>query len=402
MSPPADPASPVAPADATAAGFLAALHPGSTTLSPARDLVVGYDLEGRPLHWFDGGTTYKRSLASELFGRRTVGGARERWRVPAAAAAQRFEQALAVARAAEERLPELRVRGDAAALEARLARILAWTPQRLAEERQRFAAVYRPVSILPPDQYHSVVLQASFGCSWNRCTFCTFYQGRPFALRPVEEFERHVEAVQRFLGAAAAGRAGVFLADGNALVLSNARLRPLLAAATRAFPGRPVAGFVDVFGGERKPARDWAELRELGLARVAIGVETGHDPLLAHLNKPGSAAEAAAFVRLLKGAGLAVSLIFMVGVGGERFAAAHERDSLALLERLELGADDIVYLSPFVTQPGSAYAVRARLDGTAALAGAALEEQYQRLAAGARRLAPAARTALYHLDEFVY
>src|SRR5690606_41232280 len=47
VSPPADPASPVAPADATAAGFLAALHPGSTTLSPARDLVVGYDLEGR-------------------------------------------------------------------------------------------------------------------------------------------------------------------------------------------------------------------------------------------------------------------------------------------------------------------------------------------------------------------
>ena len=69
-----------------------------------------------------------------------------------------------------------------AALDA-LARITAWSPSRLAEDAARFRQIYKPVSILPPDQYLSIVLQATEGCSYNRCTFCTFYRDRPFRIK---------------------------------------------------------------------------------------------------------------------------------------------------------------------------------------------------------------------------
>ena len=379
-----------------------ALQPGATVLSPVRDEVLSLDLEGRPRTYFVRGRTYKRSLASELFGRRTVAGVRRRWRVPEAESDALFARAAEVVAAALKEAAMAQPAARRPELVARLERALAWTPDRLRGEAERFRAAYAPISILPPDQYGAAVLQASFGCSWNRCTFCSFYQDRTFEVRPATAFEAHVAAVRDLLGRDADTRRGVFLADGNALVLANARLRPIFAAARAAFPGQPFAGFVDVFSGDRKPASDWRELRALGLARVAIGVETGHDPLLAYLNKPGTADQAATFVTELKAAGLAVQVILMAGVGGRRFAAGHLRDSARLLARLPLDARDVVYLSPFVVQPGSAYADRAAAEGLRPLSPADLAAQLADLRGAARASAPAARVALYPIDEFVY
>ncbi len=384
-----------------AAGWHVAVQSGATVLSPTRDEVVGYDLEGRVRTWFVGGTVYKRSLASDVVARRTDGGVRRRWRVSKGDADALFARAAALAREAR-RTPGLVTDDVAAELTRRLEEAQAWTPERLHGERDRFAAAYAPISILPPDQYGAVVLQATFGCSWNRCTFCSFYQDRPFTVRPPSAFAEHVTAVAQLLGRAADDRRSLFLADGNALVLANARLRPLFETARAAFPQRPFAGFVDTFGGERKGVDAWRELRSLGLERVAIGVETGHDPLLAYLNKPGSAEGAAAFVAELKAAGLRVAVILMVGVGGRRFASAHVRDTDALLRRWALGAGDIVYLSPFVNQPGSAYAAQAAADGLEDLDGAARAAQFAALRTAARRAAPMAKVALYAIDEFVY
>lgn len=378
-----------------------AVQPGATVLSPRRDVVLSLDLEGRPRSWFVAGETFKRSLASDVYGRRTVDGVRRRWRVPPAEAAAAFARAAGWVAAATADLDRIDV-PDRAELADRLARARAWTADRLAAERERFLAAYAPISILPPDQYGAVVLQATFGCSWNRCTFCSFYQDRPFQVRPAEAFAAHLAAVRDLLGRDAAARRGVFLADGNALVLANARLRPVFEAARDAFPGRPFAGFVDVFGGERKSPDDWRELRALGLERVAIGVETGHDPLLAYLNKPGGSDEAAAFAATLKAAGLALQVILMAGVGGRRFADAHVRDSARLLARLPLGPGDVVYLSPFVVQPGSAYAARAADEGLTPLTPAEREAQVAALRAAARSAVPTARVALYPIDEFVY
>lgn len=389
-------------------GWLVAVHEAALTLSPARDVVVAYDLEGRPASIFAQGATFKRSLASVLYGRRSEGGTRRRWRVEAPRARALLELALHVAADARSALRSgtlLRQPDTAAgngALGDRLERIAGWTAEGLLAERRRFAEAYAPISILPPDQYGAVVLQATFGCSWNRCTYCTFYQDRPFQVRPLARFDAHLSAVQRLLGRAVAARRSVFLADGNALVLSNERLRPVFAAAREAFPARPLAGFVDVFSGERKPPAAWRELRAAGLERVAIGVETGHDPLLAYLNKPGSADEASAFVRLLKEAGLAVSVILMAGVGGRRYATGHVRDSASLLARLPLDERDLVYLSPFVRHGDSAYARRAEADGLEDLSERERHEQEVALRQAARTAVPAARVARYHIDEFVY
>lgn len=362
--------------------------PGAITLSRGDEATWAFDLEGRPITWWRAGITYKRSLASRVHVRERGPGGKRRGVLDEASSRRAFETLLA--EVSESPFVE------------RTAIVARWTPERLLAERERFEAVYRPITILPPDQYASLVVQAAFGCSWNRCTFCSFYQDRPFAVRPAEEFAAHLEAVAGFLGRAAEGRRSIFLADGNALVLANERLGPIFEAARRTFPGRPLAGFVDVFGGERKAVSSWAELSSWGLARVHVGLETGHGPLLRFLNKPGSADEAFAFVRDLKEAGLAVAVIFMVGAGGERHAESHLEASASLCARLPLGRGDIVYLSPFVEHPGSEYARRAAAEGIVPLGPEAIEAQRTALERRVRAALPEATVARYDIREFVY
>lgn len=367
----------------------------STTLSPNRQEVYSFDLEGRPLSWFVRGRVYKRSLGSQVFGRETVAGERRRWTLGEDEAAEQFG-------AVRERLARLETLDIDETLRHRLRDILRWTPERLVGERARFAAVYQPISILPPDQYQAVVLQATYGCSWNRCTFCNFYQDRPFSVKDSAAFGEHVRGVKDFLGRGAALRRSIFLADGNALVLSNGRLEPLITLATRSFPGRDLYGFVDVFSGERKPLRDWQQLAAWGLKRVYIGLETGHDALLAWLNKPGSAVEAYDFIVTLKQAGLQVSTIVMVGAGGHRFADAHRRDTLALLARLPLGRGDLVYLSPFIDHPTVNYRDRAAEDDIRPLSNSERASEMQRFKDAIRAESPDVKVAPYDLREFLY
>jgi len=367
----------------------------STTISPDRQTVFSFDREGRPLSWFRRGRVFKRSLASDVFVRERVAGRRRYGQLSEAEAADEFGQM-------NRALAAVPIDASDAELISRLDRILGWTPERLLAERARFDATYRPITILPPDQYLSIVLQVSFGCSWNRCTFCNFYQDRPFSVRDSTEFREHCEKVKDLVGQGESLRKRIFLADGNALTLSNRRLLPLAELARNAFPGRGLYGFVDVFTGEKKNVEEWDELRRAGLRRVYVGVETGSDRLLSWLNKPGSAKDARKFVERLKTAGLRVSVIFMVGIGGTQFAADHVRETLDLAGRLALDQADVVYLSPFRMSKGSTYAKQAEKAGTRALDDDSTQAQYAELKNGVRLALPRTRVTRYDIREFIY
>ena len=356
-----------------------------TVLSPDRETVFSFDLEGRPVSWYRDDRICKRSLDSRIHTRERVGGRRVRAVLPEDDAAGTYRMLL-------EQIATASIAPSNSLDADRLRRILSWTTERLLAEKHRFNRVYRPVSILPPDQYLAVVLQATFGCSWNRCTFCSFYQDREFACRTTEEFEEHCTGVRDFLGEGLKLRRSIFLADGNALVLSRDRLFPIMEAATDHFPGMPVHGFVDVFSGERRTAAEWSELRELGLERVHVGLETGCDELLSWLNKPGSAEESFGFVSTLKEAGLKVALIFMVGAGGRDFAEQHREATVALTERLPLQKRDIVYLSPFQTED----------EGPEQLTEDEIGLEFTVLQDRIRQAAPEAIVTRYDIREFLY
>jgi len=354
--------------------------------------VATFDLEGRPVSWWREGRLCKRSLASEVHERVRAAGRRVRRRLPEDEARREFEGLLRDVRRA--------VRPDTAV--DRLETVLRWTAEGWMAERDRFRRAYRPVAILPPDAYLAIVVQLTTGCTWNRCTFCEFYQDRRFAALDRLALAAHLDAVAALLGRGAALRRSLFLADGNALALSDARLIRALSAARERFPGRPVAGFADVLTGARRSPAAWAALSRAGLRRIHVGVESGHDPLLAWMDKPQDAAAAVAFVRDVKDAGLEVAPIVLAGAGGARWAEAHVRDTVAAIAALPLRAGDRVYVSPFVEHPGSEYARRAREDAVEPLPAEAIEAQLRDLRRGIAAAHPGIPVARYDLAEFLY
>jgi len=183
-------------------------------------------------------------------------------------------------------------------------------------------------------------------------------------------------------------------------LLSLNRLEPLLVTAREAFPGQAIYSFIDLYTGERKRIEDWRRLVDLGLERVYIGMETGDDELLAFFNKPGSQEELVGFVSDLKKAGLNVGLIVMVGVGGQEAKEAHAQATVAAIRRMPLAAGDLVYLSPFIEQPGSLYIRRRQEAGLTPMPEQEIEEELSRLAKQIRSLG--LKAARYDIREFMY
>ncbi|MCS7351261.1 radical SAM protein [Thermoflexus sp.] len=282
----------------------------------------------------------------------------------------------------------------------------------LEADAQRFAEVYAPIGILPPDQYLSLVVQATLGCPFNTCTFCGFYRAVPFRVRSPEDFEAHLRAIRAFFGHGLWMRRTIFLGSANALAIPMPRLISLLERLRRIFPvrtdreGEGFAGiyaFLDGFTGLKKTIGDYEQLRALGLRRVYIGLESGHEPLLRFLQKPATAEQMMETVGRLKAAGLPVGVIVMIGIGGDRFAEGHVRDTLAVLQTMPLGRGDLVYLSDFVEIPGTPYRARAEALGIRPLSPIERRAQAEALRAGLRHSdGEGPRVAPYAIEAFLY
>ena len=112
---------------------------------------------------------------------------------------------------------------------------------------------------------------------------------------------------------------------------------------------------------------DYQALAERGLKRVYIGLESGHDPLLEFVRKPGRAPDAIETVQTIKAAGIKVGIIVLIGLGGERFAAGHVADTISVLNQMPLDAGDVLYFSDLVEEPGTPYPISAEQQGIRAL-----------------------------------
>ncbi|GIV20640.1 MAG: radical SAM protein [Armatimonadota bacterium] len=297
-----------------------------------------------------------------------------------------------------------------------------WDVEAHRRDAQRFLQVYKPVSILPPDQYLALVLQVTQGCHWNRCTFCDFYRDRPFAIQTPEQLREHIAGVQEYFGDTLRLRNRIFLADANALVAPQKMLVPLLQVIREAFPIEPsdlspeqlqrwreqhpirfdgLYSFVDAFTGYRKTVAEWRQLQQLGVRRVYIGVETGCEELLRFLRKPQTNEEVLQLVCTLKEAGVGVGIIILLGAGGDYSARAHVTETVALLNRLPWSAGDILYFSELVEPFAGEYTHLAQEAGIQPLSPEQMRDQRREIES-LLHLPAGVQRATYDIREFVY
>jgi radical SAM superfamily enzyme YgiQ (UPF0313 family) len=179
---------------------------------------------------------------------------------------------------------------------------------------------YKGMIIRPPSEADSYILQVTYGCSHNKCTFCPTYLDKKFGVRDVEEVIEDIEMASRTFQ----GVRRVFLCDGNALVLPNRKLSTILDKLAAAFPGMQRVGiYANARDIQRKSRDELEELKKRKLGIIYIGLESGSDEVLRRVKKGANAAEIVEAVKKAQAAGIKVSVIALIGLGGKALSREH-------------------------------------------------------------------------------
>ena len=199
----------------------------------------------------------------------------------------------------------------------------------------------------PPSEAHSLLLQITVGCAHNRCTFCAMYAAKKFRVKPLETVFADIDeaAASRFRPDR------VFLMDGDALI---AKTDHLLAILNRIRERLPMVERVGIYGDARciahKSDEDLRALREAGLGMVYHGIESGHDEVLALLNKGSTAQEAQRAALRIRAAGMQYSAIVLLGAGGIALSRQH---AIATARHLNAVQPDYVGALMLTVVPGT-------------------------------------------------
>jgi radical SAM superfamily enzyme YgiQ (UPF0313 family) len=191
---------------------------------------------------------------------------------------------------------------------------------------------YHGTVIRPPSEANSYILQVTYGCSHNRCAFCGTYMDKPFRARKTNEVLEDIHAA----GELPTGARRVFLADGDALVLSTRRLAQILDALREAFPGLERVGtYANARDLLRKSPAELKTLRESGLGIVYLGLESGDDEVLTRIDKGATSEEMVAAAIRARNAGLLVSVIGILGIAGPGRSTEHARLTGQVVSRMD-------------------------------------------------------------------
>lgn len=165
----------------------------------------------------------------------------------------------------------------------------------------------------PPFEANSLLIEVTSGCSHNACTFCTMYHGVPFRTAPMEQIEHDLKAMRRVYRWAKR----IFLTGVDPFVLSADKLKAIAEKVNEIFPEvETIAMYASVKNIMGKTDEELRQLRALRINELNIGIESGMDEVLKHLNKGFTLEEARTQLKRLNAAGIDFSANIILGAAG--------------------------------------------------------------------------------------
>lgn len=183
----------------------------------------------------------------------------------------------------------------------------------------------------PPSEAYSLIIQVTEGCSHNKCRFCSMYKGKQFRVRTNDELKEHIKWLKSYNK----DPNRIFLADGNVLCLSTDKLIDLLQTVKEEFPTveriSSYSGPLDLL---RKTDEELKEIREAGLELLYMGVESGSDAVLKHMNKGVNQEQMIEAGQKAIKAGFKLSCMIISGLGGTELLEEHALESAKVISAI--------------------------------------------------------------------
>jgi len=182
----------------------------------------------------------------------------------------------------------------------------------------------------PPAEADNVILQATYGCSYNNCSFCSMYKSKSYTVRPIKELFAEIDT----LAAIEPDARKVFLADGDALALPTEYLLELLIYLEKAFTKLSrVSLYATAQNLLEKSLDELKRLQEHKLTLIYFGIETGNNLLLKKINKGVSGSDMIKALNKASQAEIKSSVTVILGIGGLQYTQEHIRDTAALINQ---------------------------------------------------------------------
>jgi radical SAM superfamily enzyme YgiQ (UPF0313 family) len=238
----------------------------------------------------------------------------------------------------------------------------------------------------------SLLVRFTRNCPWNRCGFCSMYRGQRFEVRSLVQIKSDIDAmavishdlesISQKIGHGGAitreaavalmtqvpelnyhhgfamlydwlraGAGTAFLQDANSLIMKTDQLVTALHYLRRAFPTiYRVTSYARSRTLMLKTLDELTAIRNAGLDRLHVGLETGDDELLKKINKGITAQGHIMAGRKAVQAGYQLSEYWMPGLGGSAMSEAH---ALRTAEVLNAINPHYIRSRPFYPLPGT-------------------------------------------------
>lgn len=190
---------------------------------------------------------------------------------------------------------------------------------------------YEGIIIRPPSEAYSLLIQVTTGCSHNKCTFCGTYQDKKFKIKSLDIIKKDLQEARSY-----GYVEKVFLCDGDALIIPQARLEEMLKLINSYLPSvKRIGTYANAKSILRKSVDELKILKELGLKIIYLGVETGNEELLKKVQKGATYRQMVEAARRVKQAGISLSVTVLLGLGGIEHSVEHSLDTARILTDMD-------------------------------------------------------------------
>ncbi len=203
--------------------------------------------------------------------------------------------------------------------------------------------------IRPVDEADSLLIRTTRGCPWNRCTFCSLYDGMKFSLRSVEEIKADILAAKDYFNGHPFETC--FLQDGDSFVMQTKDLVEVLNSLKEAFPSlKRISSYGRAQTMVKKSLSAMKEIRQAGLNKLYCGMESGSEQVLKKVKKGITPETIIQSAQMAKEAGMNTTQFIILGLGGEELTQPHAIETARVLNQIN---PDFIRLLTIGVKPGS-------------------------------------------------
>lgn len=182
----------------------------------------------------------------------------------------------------------------------------------------------------PPSEGPNLIIQATIGCSFDQCTFCSMYREKTYRARSLDDVFADIDDA----AADWPDAHRVFLADGDAMTLPTDHLLAILDKLAQSLPNLArVSSYATPSNLLRKTPEDLAALKAARLTLVYIGVESGDTAMMKRIRKGATQDSMARAINRASDAGLKTSATVILGLGGRTHWRDHIQGTADLINR---------------------------------------------------------------------